>query len=179
MQHDRSLRTEFAAVVDVFEYSSVLASLSQSEGALQAWTELLVLDRQRMAELAELHLPSQGPGFPEHLCFSPGDVIVCEGDPADCVYTLAEGEAEVTVAGVRVGVIEADETFGALAALAQTDRTATVVATTDCSVWSWPTESFSEMVASRPEAVTKLVQDLGRKIHHLNQKMIEHSEPTT
>ena len=42
-----------------------------------------------------------------------GEVIINQGDSADMVYTIIEGEAEAYVDGVKVGDIGIDEVFGA------------------------------------------------------------------
>ena len=56
--------------------------------------------------------------------FEPGEVIVQQGDPADAVYIIAEGEAEVWLADadghtMRLGTMGRHTLFGETAVLCQ------------------------------------------------------------
>lgn len=68
-----------------------------------------------------------------------GTEMVVEGESADDFFVLTEGEAEVTArgeAGVErhLGVLTAPDYFGEIGLLERRPRTATVVATTPCTV---------------------------------------------
>ncbi len=112
---------------------------------------------------------------PEILSYHAGHTVIEQGTPGDKVYTLINGHAEVLVDGVSVGEVLCDEIFGALAALTDMPRTATVVTTQDSMVLSIPRENFLELVESRPATVLKMVQDMARTIVDLNKKVVEKS----
>jgi MFS family permease len=59
---------------------------------------------------------------------SAGDVVVAEGDPGDLFYVVADGEVEVSQAGVSRRTLGPGDQFGEIALLRGTSRTATVVA---------------------------------------------------
>src|SRR5690348_107439 len=63
--------------------------------------------------------------------YSLGDVIVRQGDPADAFYVMRSGSARVVKQAengdeVALNVLHAGETFGEMALLEDTTRTATV-----------------------------------------------------
>ena len=70
-------------------------------------------------------------------CYSPGDLIVREGDPGASIFLIASGSVRILVTGGReqpfeIRRIDAGDFFGEVAALAGRPRTATVVAATPC-----------------------------------------------
>jgi predicted MFS family arabinose efflux permease len=70
--------------------------------------------------------------------FTPGVAIVREGDPADALYVLTDGEVEVTARGEAAGpehrlrTLTAPAYFGEIGVLARIPRTATVTALSEC-----------------------------------------------
>jgi CRP/FNR family cyclic AMP-dependent transcriptional regulator len=69
----------------------------------------------------------------EVLHFEPGEVIVQQGDPADSVFIIADGEAEVWLTAldghtVRLGTLSRHSLLGEIAVLCNGRRTATVQA---------------------------------------------------
>lgn len=65
-----------------------------------------------------------------------------------------------------------DEIFGAIAALTATVRNANVIATSDCLVMVVPSDRFQSLLASRPEMVTKLIEDMARNIVSSNEQIV-------
>ena len=68
--------------------------------------------------------------------FAPGTAIVTEGDPADALYALADGEVIVTAqrdgGEETLGTMTAPAYFGEIGVLERIPRTATVTARTEC-----------------------------------------------
>ena len=76
-----------------------------------------------------------------------GRAIVRENEHTDRFYVLLSGLAGVTQAGRGArGVIRPGETFGEVAPLMGTARTATVTAMTTCAVASCDRETFDELL---------------------------------
>ena len=83
------------------------------------------------------------------------NTIVREGDSADALYVLAEGEVEVTARGEageeqRIRVMRAPCYFGEIGVLEGIARTATVTALTDVSLWRMDGEALLEVLTSTP-----------------------------
>jgi CRP-like cAMP-binding protein len=72
-----------------------------------------------------------------------------------------------------VGEIHEHEIFGAMAALTQSSRTATVVANTDCMLMVVPGDQFIELVKSQPRTCLALFENMAHKILALNQRLVD------
>ncbi len=124
------------------------------------------------AEFAELKAVSVPP-VPEHRSFAPGDIILREGDQGREVFLLTEGSAEVSVRGTRVGEIHRDEIFGALAALTEGMRTATVTATSPSICMVFGKNDFRDYIRSNAALMEKLFEDFARALEDLNNSVVK------
>jgi ATP-binding cassette subfamily B protein len=84
-----------------------------------------------------------------------GTPIVREGEPADAFYVLASGRARVVKQGmngdeVPLGYLRPGDSFGEMALLGKTVRTATVRASDDVRVFRLDAAVFGALVASNP-----------------------------
>src|SRR2546421_9585256 len=62
--------------------------------------------------------------------FGAGDTVTAEGSGGAGFFVVDEGEADVVVDGQKRGTIKAGDHFGEIALLTGSERTATIVATT-------------------------------------------------
>jgi voltage-gated potassium channel len=94
-----------------------------------------------IAEVARLLRPREYPA---------GAVIVRRGEPGDCMYFVASGEAEVRVQPkpVRLGP---GEFFGEVALLTGGPRNATIVAARPCTLLALDIVDFRELLGRQPE----------------------------
>ncbi len=140
------------------------------------WSHLLVcLNAMMLNYLADLYKDQVRPtaGFQN---MQPGDVIIQQGDPAEHVYTIISGEADVFVDGMKVGDIGEEEVFGAMAVFTGEPRSATVVARTPCSIMAVPQKDFVLLIEAQPKAAVNLIENLARRISILNQQLIDKGE---
>jgi predicted MFS family arabinose efflux permease len=94
--------------------------------------------------------------------FAPGDAVVAEGEPADALYVLLEGEVEVTARG-EAGEREAPlrtmgpgTYFGEIGLLERIARTATVTATQECRCYRIDGDAFLDALTAAPPAASLL-----------------------
>ena len=77
-----------------------------------------------------------------------GDEVVVQGDPSDALYVLVAGSAEVLLDSAEgrrpVRVMQAPAYFGEIGLVHGVNRTATVVAAEECTLWRVPAEAFLE-----------------------------------
>jgi MFS family permease len=82
----------------------------------------------------------------EPIGVQPGQVVVREGDTADALYVLVEGAVQVTTEapeGPRVlRDMQSPSYFGEIGLIQRVPRTATVTATSVCTLWRIPGEAF-------------------------------------
>jgi MFS family permease len=92
--------------------------------------------------------------------FGTGAVIVREGDVAECLYVLVEGEVEVTASGEGGGPervlrrMSAPSYFGEIGVLERIPRTATVTAVGTCRCEQIDGETLLDSLTSAPPSAT-------------------------
>ena len=166
-----TLSTEFAVVVDEYPVEQFFTFIRADEKLSRLWNEYLGHQFKMFSIMLASMIQSEAPIVPEIRCFMAGDRIVEQGSLGEEVFTLLDGHAKVVVDGCAVGEILPDEIFGAIAALTNTVRTATVIATADCMVVVLTREQFKNMLHTRPETVLKLMEDMARVIVSMNEKV--------
>lgn len=107
-------------------------------------------------------------GF-EH--FAPGEKLIHQGDSAEHVFVIIEGHAEAWVDGQKVGDVQKDEIFGAMAVFINEPRTATVVATEPCTVMTIPKDQFLALMQSNPRIAHSLIESMARRIDLMNKEI--------
>lgn len=104
--------------------------------------------------------------------FDFGSPIVTEGQAADAYFVLVAGRARVVRMAangeeISLRVLRAGETFGEVALLGHTTRTATVRASTDCEVMRLDKAVFEALLRKNPEARRGLeLQYKHRELHN-------------
>lgn len=104
--------------------------------------------------------------------FHEGEVIIRQGDEADKVYTLLDGSADAVCDGVKVGEINTNEIFGALAVFTRQPRIASVIATSDCTVLAVRKEEFVDLIDHQPQICMGLIEEMASKINQLNNQLL-------
>lgn len=107
-------------------------------------------------------------GF-EH--FAPGETLIHQGDVAEHVFVIVKGHAEAWVDGQKVGDVQTDEIFGAMAVFTHEPRTATVVATEPCTVMTIPKDQFLALMQSNPRIAHSLIESMARRIDLMNKEI--------
>lgn len=104
--------------------------------------------------------------------FHKGEVIIQQGDEADKVYTLLDGSADAVCDGVKVGEVNTNEIFGALAVFTRQPRIASVIATSDCTVLAVRKEEFVDLIDHQPQICMGLIEEMASKINQLNTQLL-------
>ncbi|UVE17031.1 cyclic nucleotide-binding domain-containing protein [Pseudomonas sp. LS44] len=122
--------------------------------------------------LARLKQPEIRPatGF-QH--FAAGEELIHQGDEANHVFIIIEGHAEAYVDGHKVGDVQKDEIFGAMAVFTREKRSATVLATEACTVMVIPKEQFLSLMQSNPRIAHSLIESMARRIDLLNKEVTQ------
>ena len=91
-----------------------------------------------------------------------GTVVLRQGDPADDLFVVREGDFAVLDADRPINKMTVGDWFGEIGLLQRTPRTATVVAESDAVVWRIPGDTFLsalETLATEPSGLLDTMAD--------------------
>ncbi|MCW3150708.1 cyclic nucleotide-binding domain-containing protein [Stutzerimonas stutzeri] len=153
--------------------SEVLAHIHADGRRQELFIQYLIGHTALLSDaLARLKQPDIRPatGF-KH--FAAGDELIHQGDEADNVFIIVDGRAEARVDGQKVGDVQKDEIFGAMAVFTREKRSATVVASEPCTVMVIPKEQFLGLTQSNPRIAHSLIESMARRIDLLNKEVTQ------
>ena len=96
--------------------------------------------------------------------FPAGETIVEEGATGTSFFVIAEGEADVTVAGDSRAKLGPGDYFGEIALITESDRTATITATTDMRCYGMTMWDFRPLVESNASIAWNMLQSLAQQL---------------
>jgi CRP/FNR family cyclic AMP-dependent transcriptional regulator len=96
--------------------------------------------------------------------FSAGDTVTEEGAGGAGFFVVEEGSADVTVDGQARGSIGPGDYFGEIALLTGSDRTATILASSDMVCWGMTAWDFRPLVESNSTIAWKLLTAMAEKL---------------
>lgn len=156
-----------------FNRSEVFQHIYRNEKLQELFIQYLVGHTALLSDaVARLKQPDVRPstGF-QH--FAAGEELIQQGDEADHVFIIIEGHAEAYVDGQKVGDVQKDEIFGAMAVFTREKRSATVVASEPCTVMVIPKEQFLSLMQSNPRIAHSLIESMARRIDLLNKEVTQ------
>lgn len=171
--------------VSVLSYPMLSRGDSRARQALEA-----LLPRIRLLEGLGLFAAASRPVL-ERLAaaaseveMAPGVAVVTEGEPADALYVLAEGQVRVTARGDNVREREIRQMtspcyFGEIGVLEQIPRTATVTTVTSCRLLKLDGDEFRSAISESPASPT-LVDGVRARLavtHPQRRSMVPGPEP--
>ncbi|WP_373186700.1 cyclic nucleotide-binding domain-containing protein [Halopseudomonas sp.] len=110
--------------------------------------------------------------------FLAGAELIRQGDDADHVFIITEGHAEAFVQGIKVGDVQKDEIFGAMALFTREKRSATVIASSPTTVMMIPKEQFLALMQSNPRIAHSLIESMARRIDLMNKELTQYKQAT-
>ncbi|NQD94926.1 cyclic nucleotide-binding domain-containing protein [Pseudomonas sp. CrR25] len=162
-----------------YSRSEVFKHIYASETRQELFIQYLIGHTALLSDaLARLKQPEIRPstGF-QH--FAAGEELIHQGDVADHVFIIIEGHAEAYVDGHKVGDVQKDEIFGAMAVFTREKRSATVLASEPCTVMVIPKEQFLSLMQSNPRIAHSLIENMARRIDLLNKEVTQLRLPAT
>jgi len=101
-------------------------------------------------------------------CFAPGEILMRQGDAADCAYVILEGDAEVlaeTKSGQFViALLGPNAVPGEIGVLTDAPRTATVRAKSPLRALRISPEVFLRLASGRPDRALHVLRQLAAHI---------------
>jgi CRP/FNR family transcriptional regulator, cyclic AMP receptor protein len=101
--------------------------------------------------------------------FRAGQEITTEGEHGVGFFVIEDGEAGVTVRGEQRATLRRGNYFGEIALIGETDRTATVTATTELRCLGMTFWDFRPIVESNGRLAWTLLQALARRLHEIER----------
>jgi CRP-like cAMP-binding protein len=96
--------------------------------------------------------------------YAPGETIAEEGEAGRTFVVIESGEATVTVHGNEVRKLGPGDSFGEMALIDKSARSATVRADTEVHGYQLPVWSFRPIVESHPEMSWALLEALAQRV---------------
>lgn len=111
--------------------------------------------------------------------YEAGAELIRQGDEADHVFIITDGHAEAFVNGIKVGDVQKDEIFGAMALFTREKRTATVITSVPTTVMMIPKEQFLALMQSNPRIAHSLIESMARRIDLMNKELTHYKQIAT
>lgn len=162
-----------------YDRRAVMLHIHASEQRQELFTQYLIGQTTLLSDaLARLKQPEIRPttGFQY---FAAGEELIRQGDEADNVFIIIEGHAEAVVDGQKVGDVQRDEIFGAMAVFTREKRSASVIAATPCTVMVIPKDQFLGLMHGNPRIAHSLIESMARRIDLLNKDVTQLRLPLT
>ncbi|MEQ9368699.1 MAG: Crp/Fnr family transcriptional regulator [Coleofasciculus chthonoplastes F3-SA18-01] len=99
--------------------------------------------------------------------FSADQVIFQEGDPANYMYGILEGEVNISVNGKIVETIGKGEVFGTGTLIGVDDRTYSAIAKTDCTLAFLDQQRFLFAVQETPMFALNVMKSYSERLDRL------------
>jgi CRP-like cAMP-binding protein len=98
-------------------------------------------------------------------------VIMREGQTGAYMYVVKEGHVAIAVRDHVVAVVKPGGTFGEMALVDQSPRSATATAMTECELLSIDRASLMEAVKAQPAFAFALLRAIAERLRHMNAQV--------
>ena len=102
--------------------------------------------------------------------FEAGQPIATEGEGGLNFFVVESGSADVSVGGGTVATLGPGASFGEIALVDKSARSATVIATSRLRAYALPVWSFRSFAESRPSVTWKLLELLAERLRSAEQR---------
>lgn len=100
--------------------------------------------------------------------YSAGETIFQQGDVANDMYVVQEGEVEIIVNGKVVETATEGHIFGEMALIDKKDRSATVRAKTECKIVPIDKKRFTYLVQETPFFALHVMKVMANRIRNMD-----------
>jgi len=127
--------------------------------------------------LYKLFFPAEGNLNKYLRRYKKNEIIISQGDAADDIYYLLEGEAEIFFsasadADSSAGILNAGSFFGEMGYLLSEERCATIKAKTDVSVFVLPPPVFEAILKYDKNLDRAIIEHISRRLKNTTEQVI-------
>jgi CRP/FNR family transcriptional regulator, cyclic AMP receptor protein len=101
--------------------------------------------------------------------FKAGETIFREGDKADCLYVVKDGQVDITLGNRLLKPLGAGEIFGEMALIDGSPRSANALARTDTTLIPVNEKQFVFLVGQLPYFALGVMRVLAERLRTMNQ----------
>jgi CRP/FNR family transcriptional regulator, cyclic AMP receptor protein len=105
--------------------------------------------------------------------YDTGKVIMREGDAGICMYVVVTGRVAIAIRDKIVEMVGPGGTFGEMALVDQSPRTAKAGATTDVELLSVNRKALLEVIKAQPAFGVALLRAVAERLRHMNSLLAE------
>ena len=103
-----------------------------------------------------------------------GSVLFEEGQEADFMYVIIEGDIQLSLRGKPLTVVGSGAILGEMALLSSDARSATATAVADCRLAPIDEHSFRALIQHTPEFAFHIMQVLADRLRRANMALVGH-----
>ncbi|MBL8521383.1 MAG: cyclic nucleotide-binding domain-containing protein [Betaproteobacteria bacterium] len=100
--------------------------------------------------------------------YESGKVIMREGDAGICMYVVAKGRVAIAIRDKIVEMVGPGGTFGEMALVDQSPRTASAGATVDCELLSVNRKALLDLIKAHPAFGVTMLRAVADRLRHMN-----------
>lgn len=101
-----------------------------------------------------------------------GQVVFRQGERADKMYVVVEGEVDIVIEGQLIETVAAGSVVGEMALVGNTTRTATARARTDCKLAPVGSSQFDFLIQNTPYFARHIMQIMAERLRHTTQHTV-------
>jgi CRP-like cAMP-binding protein len=104
--------------------------------------------------------------------FAPGDVIFENGDTPDNMYVVVSGEVEICLRDSVIETVSQGGTFGEMALIDGSSRSARAIAVTDCKLAAIDQRIFVLLVDEMPYFALFVMSNMVNRLRRMNEQWL-------
>lgn len=109
----------------------------------------------------------------ETVSLSAGQTLFREGQPAEVMYVMLEGTASVLIGETLVELAGPGALLGEMALVDDSQRSATVIARSDCRLISIDSRQFDLLIREEPAFARQVMRVMAERLRRMNERLTE------
>lgn len=103
--------------------------------------------------------------------FQAGETVYSQGDAADCMYVVVEGEAEIFIGSHLLEIVKPPSFFGEMALISHKTRSAGVRARTDLKIERVDEKRFEFLVRNTPFFALEVMKVMAERLRRMDEPL--------
>jgi CRP-like cAMP-binding protein len=100
--------------------------------------------------------------------YGPGEILFTQGESADCMYLVLEGEVNLSVGGQALATVGEGDVLGEMALVDRAPRSALAECVGDVRLLPLDRDRFEQLIQARPEFARTVLRTMARRLRQMN-----------